>query len=389
MNIIPRHRIEIRFSSILFALLFSRAKKIIQFKGELERYFNHQVMLLQSARAALYYLLRAMPQETVIVPAYTCKVVPEAGLLAGKKIIYVDIDIHTFNMDVNDLKVKMKPDSIIIATHQYGIPCEIDKIAELAKENHCVLIEDCAAAFGSKIGGRLVGTFGLASIFSFEFTKVLSAGRGGFILFKEKALYEKMKLLFGKELHQPNPIFMAKIILLLFSHKIVTLPVVYNFFIRTFYRKFGFSMDQGEIRPYKDELYRYSLSSFEATIGLLNLKRIDDIIQRRWEVAHQYLQGLKETKGLGLPLLPRHSFCSFMRFPVRILSRNRDGFYLRCLEKGLDLGFTYIYSCSKECRNSLLTASQVVNLPMNSHLTDVEVSKIINTMKEIVEAESL
>jgi perosamine synthetase len=388
MNIIPRHRIEITLSSIFFALLFSRAKRIIQFKTELERYFNHRVMFLQSGRAALYYLLRAMPQEAIIVPAYTCKVVPEAALLAGKKIIYVDIDIHTFNMDVSDLKVKIRPNSIIIATHQYGIPCEIDKIAELAKENNCALIEDCAAAFGSKIKNRFVGTFGLASIFSFEFTKVLSAGRGGFVLFNENALYEETKLLVGKELRRPSPMFMAKIILMLFLHKIVTLPMVYNLFIRIFYRECGFSMDQGEIRPYKDELYRYSLSAFEAAMGLLNLKRVGNIIQRRWEIAHQYLRGLNEMKGLGLPVLPPHSYCSLMRFPVRILNQNRDEFYLSCLERGLDLGFTYTYSCSEDCRTSLLAASQVVNLPMNSSLTGAEVVKIISTIKGIVGTKS-
>jgi dTDP-4-amino-4,6-dideoxygalactose transaminase len=108
MKIIPRHRIEIRFASILFALLFSRGKKVIQFKRELERYFNHQVMFLQSGRAALYFLLRALPEEFVIIPAFTCKVVAEAALLAGKKIIYVDIDIQTFNMDINDFRVRSR-----------------------------------------------------------------------------------------------------------------------------------------------------------------------------------------------------------------------------------------------------------------------------------------
>jgi len=384
MNIIPRHRIEIRFTSILFALVFSRAEKVIQFKRELEGYFNRQVMFFQSGRAALYYLLRALPEEFVIIPAFTCKVVPEAALLAGKKIIYVDIDIHTFNMDVNDLKVKMKPGSIIIATHQYGIPCEIERIAEIAKEHHCVLIEDCAAAFGSRIKDRFVGTFGLASTFSFEFTKVVSAGRGGFILFNEGTLYEEVKLLVEKELHKPNPIFMAKIILILVLHKIVSLPMVYDLFIKIFYRKVGLSMDQGDIHPHKDELYGNSLSPIEATLGLLSLKRVENIIRRRGEIGQQYLQGLREVKGFGLPVLPPHASCSWMRFPIRILNQKRNEFYLRCLRKGLDLGFTYTYSCSEECPKSLLAASQVTNLPMNSSLTDSEVMKIIRTAKEAI-----
>lgn len=387
MNIIPRHRIEITLSSLFFALLFRRTKKIIQFGTELERYFHHPVMFLQSGRAALYYLLRAMPQEAIIVPAYTCKVVPEAALLAGKKIIYVDIDIQTFNMDVSDLKVKIRPNSIIIATHQYGIPCEIEKIAELAKENHCALVEDCAAAFGSKIKGKLVGTFGLASIFSFEFTKVLSAGRGGFVLFSDEDLFKRVRLFTQKELHKPSCMFIGKIMSILFLHKILTLPLVYGLFIRAYYERYGLSADRGQIRPRRDALYQYALSPTEAMVGLSNLKRVERIMWRRREVADQYLSSLADMKGVGLPVFPPHAFCSWMRFPVRIINRKREEFYLKCLRKGLDLGFTYTYSCSDTCKNSKLAAQQVVNLPINSYLTDGEVNQIINIVKEVIDVE--
>jgi dTDP-4-amino-4,6-dideoxygalactose transaminase len=180
---------------------------------------------------------------------------------------------------------------------------------------------------------------------------------------------------------------MGKIILILVLHKIVTLPMVYDLFIKIFYRKVGLSMDQGDIHPHKDELYGNCLSPIEATLGLLSLKRVENIIRRRGEIGQQYLQGLREVKGLGLPVLPPHTSCSWMRFPIRILNQERNEFYLRCLRKGLDLGFTYTYSCSEECPKSLLAASQVTNLPMNSSLTDSEVMKIIRTTKEAIQTE--
>jgi dTDP-4-amino-4,6-dideoxygalactose transaminase len=162
---------------------------------------------------------------------------------------------------------------------------------------------------------------------------------------------------------------------------------VYGFFIRVFYEKYGFSTDRGEIRPHMDALYRYALSSVEATIGLSNLRRVERIIRRRWEVADQYLNGLADVRGFGLPVFPPHSFCSWMRFPVRIIHQKRKEFYLKCLRKGLDLGFTYTYSCSDTCKHSTLAAQQVVNLPINSHLTDGEVNKIIKIVKEIIGVE--
>jgi dTDP-4-amino-4,6-dideoxygalactose transaminase len=274
----------------------------------------------------------------------------------------------------------------VLATHQFGIPCEIEKTIELAKENHCVVIEDCAAAFGSRVMGKLVGAFGLASIFSFEFTKVLSAGRGGFILFNDEDLFEKVRLLTNKELNKPSPLFMGKIMSMLFLHKVLTIPFVYSFFIRVFYEKYGFSMDKGEISPRMDALYRHALSPIEATIGLSNLKRVERIIRRRWEVAGQYLNSLAEIKDFGLPVLPPDSFCSWMRFPVRVLHQDKRDFYLACLKRGLDLGFTYAYSCSEQCKNSELAARQVVNLPMNSNLTGGEVMKIIKVVKDVIGA---
>lgn len=388
MNIIPRHRIEIEFSSLLNALLFNRKKHLDGFKTKIENVFGRKTILLQSARGAFYYLLKAMPQKTIILPAYTCKAIPEAGLLAGKEIVYVDIDLHTFNMDVNDLERKIRPGSIIVATHQFGIPCEIDKMARQAKQNGCVIIEDCAGAFGTKIGGNLLGTFGLAAIFSFEVTKVLSAGWGGFILFNDDKLYERVRLIVEGEVEKPSLAFVTKILFNLFFHKFITMSsFIYRVFIAYFYRKYGLTREGGEIIPHKNGLYAYTLSPVEATLGLRNLGRVENIIQKRWDIADRYLKGLLEMKGLGLPVLPRDSFCSLMRFPVRVTNQNKKEFYLKCLGKGLDLGFSFNYSCSERCVNAVLAAQQVVNLPLNSHLRPEEVDRVINVVKEIVGVE--
>jgi len=384
MIVIPRHRIEMKLESILRALLLQRAKNIDLFKAGLERYFEHKILLLQSGRASLYYLLRALPQQTVFIPAYTCKVVPEAILLAEKRIVYVDIDLGTLNMDLEDLRGKIEPESIILATHQFGIPCDMGGIADLGRKYNCIILEDCAAAFGSRVEGKLVGTNGLASLFSFEFTKVLSAGRGGFILFRNEGLLEKVRQLTEQELRSPSPSFLGRVMLTLFFHKMITFPFWYGFFIKAFFMRYGFSMDQGEIRPSLDQLYQYTLSPLEATLGLFNLKRVERILQRRAEIACQYLESLEEIDGLGLPVLPPDSFCSWMRFPVRVLHQDKRDFYLACLKRGLDLGFTYAYSCSEQCKNSELAARQVVNLPMNSNLTGGEVIKIIRVVKDVV-----
>jgi len=367
---------------LLRALLFSRSRHLDQFVIELETLFKRKIILFQSGRGALYYLLKTVPQTTVIVPAYTCKVVPEAVLLAGKEVLYADIDLNTFNMDLHDLKRKIRPGSIVLATHQFGIPCDILPILHLAEDHRCVVIEDAAGAFGSRVHDQRVGTFGVASIFSFEFTKVLSSGRGGFILFNEEDLHGKVKSLIEEELQPPDALFLAKIFLILLFHKIVSRPFFYSLFIDYFRKKYGFSMDRGEILPHKNELYQYSFSPFEALIGLSNLKRVETITLRRWNIAKQYMKELSGLQGIGLPVFPQKTFSSLMRFPVRILHQIREAFYSKCLEQGLDMGFSFTYSCSEECPNAILAAQQVVNLPLNSHLTDREVCRIIDIVRK-------
>jgi perosamine synthetase len=385
LKIIPRHRIEIEWPSLLEALFLSKRENVDTFKAKLVDFFGGKIIFLQSGRGAFYSLLLAMPQKTVLIPAYTCKVIPEAALLAGKEIVYIDIDLHTLNMDVKDLERKIRPQSVIVATHQFGIPCDMEAMAQQAKENECVIIEDCAGAFGSKIKGKRTGTFGLASIFSFEFTKVVSAGRGGFILFNDDPLYDQVRSVVEEELEKPSSRFMANMVLSLLLHKFLTKPLIYRIFINYFSRRFGLSKDRGEIVPEKDELYRYRLSPVEATLGLRNFERVEPIIQRRWEIALRYVKGLSGVEGLALPVFPRDSFCSLMRFPVRVTGQEKKEFFFKCLGRGLDLGFSFNYSCSDRCANSVVAAQQVVNLPLNSHLRDEEVDRVITIVKEVLE----
>ena len=114
-----------------------------------------------------------MPQKKVYLPAYNCWAVAEAVHRAGKKPIYIDISLNDYNMDTSKLEEVLERDSIVIATHQFGIPCDIEAILQIASERQCVVIEDNAAAFGSEIRGKKTGGFALAGIVSFDLSPVL------------------------------------------------------------------------------------------------------------------------------------------------------------------------------------------------------------------------
>ena len=127
-------RSEIRFLDLIRSLFLNQGC-IEKLERQLTEYFGVQKTLLtHSGRTGIYFLLKALPQKKVYLPAYNCWAVTEAAQYAGKEIEYVDISLGDYNMDIAKLRACLEPDSIILATHQFGIPCDIEAIIELARE---------------------------------------------------------------------------------------------------------------------------------------------------------------------------------------------------------------------------------------------------------------
>jgi len=109
-------------------------------------------------RVALYAILKAMgisSNDEVIVPGFTCVVVPNAIMYALAKPVYVDIDKKDYNIDVDKIEEKItKNTKVIIAQHTFGIPANMDRIVEICKRYKLYLIEDACHALGSTYKGK-------------------------------------------------------------------------------------------------------------------------------------------------------------------------------------------------------------------------------------------
>src|SRR5215470_7251187 len=134
-------------------------------------------------RMALYFILTALniPEGSeIIVPALTFWVVPEITRVAGLKPVFVDIDPATFTMNPEAAARAITPNTrAILPTHLYGMACDLDPILALAKRHNLKVVEDCAHALGAQYRGRMVGTDGDASFFSFQAFKPLNTFGGG------------------------------------------------------------------------------------------------------------------------------------------------------------------------------------------------------------------
>ena len=148
-------------------------------------------------RTALFAILRALgigPGDEVILPAFTCVVVPNAIRFTGATPVYADIAPNTYNIDPEDVckKVTSKTCALIIQ-HSFGIPAELDSLLEVAKLYDLPVIEDCAHALGSRYRAQQVGTFGKAAFFSSQWSKPYTTGLGGIAVTSDVTMGRHLK----------------------------------------------------------------------------------------------------------------------------------------------------------------------------------------------------
>ncbi|MEO9121259.1 MAG: DegT/DnrJ/EryC1/StrS aminotransferase family protein, partial [Solirubrobacteraceae bacterium] len=148
-------------------------------------------------RVALYAILRAMgigPGDEVLVPGFTCVVVPSAVRLTGAVPIYADIDAEGFNVDPACVERLLTPRcKAILLQHSFGTPAAIDEVHNLAQAHDLRLIEDCAHTIAGAHHGRRLGTVGHASFYSFQWSKPYTTGLGGMAVTRDPGLAQRLR----------------------------------------------------------------------------------------------------------------------------------------------------------------------------------------------------
>lgn len=150
-------------------------------------------------RVSLYAVLRAMgigPGDEVLVPGFTCVVVPNAVRLTAATPIYADIEPGGFNVDPACVERLLTSKSkAIVVQHSFGIPAALDQVLELAQANDLRLIEDCAHTIAGAHDGRRLGTVGDAGFYSFQWSKPYTTGLGGMAVTRDVELADRLRAL--------------------------------------------------------------------------------------------------------------------------------------------------------------------------------------------------
>ena len=371
-------RVNYNICQLLSSFVFAR-------KGNLKRketeaffsdyYGTRPVKLTSSGRSAIYFILKSLPQKKVYIPAYTCSVVIEAAKFAGKEVCYAPTDIKTYNADHFE---DVDNDSIVIATHQYGLACDIVRIANKCKENGAILLEDCAQSLGTTVRGQLTGTFGDYAVVSFNSSKLLTLpDSGGLIIAKNENLMAKLTPLLDS---LENPTFKQNIVMLrhgiqncLLNNGIVAR--LYHYWFAERYSKMQ-PYEHNELSDNKDYTYYLRMPEWKYALLLQQTKQLDQIINRKRYIFDFYDRVLNNSEVVK-PLCMSDAVCC--RYTIRV--KDRRFFYEKCLKSGIGLEYSHKFiAAPNEFKYEHQMADEIVNLPFYYRLRDSELKNIIKTI---------
>jgi perosamine synthetase len=152
-----------------------------------------------SCTTALHLSLAALgfgPGDEAIVPAFTWIATANVIEHLGGRVVFCDIDLETYNLDIKQLAEKITPRTkAILPVHLFGLAADMDPILALAREHKLWVVEDAACGFGSRYKGRHVGSFGDAGCFSFHPRKAITTGEGGMVTTNSEELITRVRRL--------------------------------------------------------------------------------------------------------------------------------------------------------------------------------------------------
>ena len=382
--------------------VFHPSLLVNKFKHNITPYLanNENIFFYWKGRVALYAILKAMNVgrgDEVILPAFTCVVVPNAILYCGAKPVYVDVDSRTFNINVGKIEEKITSKTkAILCQNTFGLSPDLDAIATLAAKHGVYTIEDCTHGFGGTYKKRPNGTSCDASFFSTQWNKPFSTGLGGFSLINNPALRTKVKAL-EEEKVPPSTKELVSLRLQTLARKFMLNDFLYWKAVRL-YRwlarhnlVLGSSSGQEITSCIMPDSFFKGMSDFQAREGVRSLKDFDALNGLRKRNARAYTDFLKQH---GKTYVSEELFADhlFLKYPIRV--NCRDDFMDLAEQQCIPLGDWFLSPIHPvkdgfdawalnvdEYPVARIVSSQIVNLPTDTK----DVEKVIEFLGKKLE----
>lgn len=336
----------------------------------LEEKFNAQKALLTTSGSTALdmalLLCDLKPGDEVILPSYTFSSTANAPVLAGAKLVFVDIRPDTMNIDENKIEAAItKKTKVIIAVHYAGVSCEMDTILDIARRHNLMVIEDAAQGVMSTYKGKALGTMGDFGCYSFHETKNYSMGEGGALVINNPAYNEKAEILREKGTNRAK-------------------------FFRGQVDKYTW-VDFGD---------SYLPSELNAAYLWAQLEVADEINENRlatWNAYYEAFKPLEEKGYIELPTIPVGCVHNAHMFYIKLKDLEARTDFIEALKKdGVNCVFHYIPLHSApaghkfgrfdgEDEYTTKESERLVRLPLYYNLTLEDREHVIDSVKKYFE----
>jgi len=352
-------------------------------------------------RVALYAILKAMgikPGDEIILPGFTCVVVPNAIIYLGAKPVYVDIDAGTYNIDPEKIEERITAKTrVIIAQHTFGIPADMEKIIDVAKRYNIYVIEDSCHTISSKYKGKEVGTFGDASFFSSQWSKPVTTGLGGWAVINNEQLLERMQRVYS-EFIVPSLKENKILRLQYYIYSMIFKPSLFWPVQNTYRKLSGLGLAIGssskeELECEKPQEYEKKMSLWQQKLlGEKLMKAARDIDHRKW-ITSLYENHLKEKKMETINLAYD---CEpvILRYPFIVEDKSRA--LSEAQKRKIEIGDWFLSPIHPNlggwgsagykkgmCPIAEKICKHIINLPTHHGIESAEVGKIIDFIANI------
>ncbi len=348
-----------------------------------ERCGRRHGIAVSSGTAGLHMIMLGLgikPGDEVITTPFSFIASSNCILYVGAKPVFVDIDPVSLNMEPDRVAAAITPRTkAILAVEVFGNPTHMDKLAKIAQAHEIPLIEDSCEALGGRWAGKPVGSFGRAAVFGFYPNKQITTGEGGMIVTDDDRLAEQCRSLRNQGR----------------SEAIDTAAAAQT------------SAGTGSWLTHARLGYNYRLSEIAAALGVAQMQRLDQILDKRRRVAGMYMKQLMDWQDLILPTVPPggEADMSWFVFVVRLtdqygrVERDRVIKDMRRHEVGVANYFPCIH-LQPPYRERFgyqpgtfpiaeSVSQRTIALPFYNQLDETHIDLIVHTLKVMLQREQL
>ncbi len=347
--------------------------KVHQFERTFQEYIGAPYALaLNSCTAGLHLALVVAglrPGDEVITTPLTFCATANAIIHAGGRPVFVDVEKDSGNIDPNRIEEALTPRTrVILPVHFAGRPCHMDAIMEIARKNNLMVVEDAAHCIEGWYKGRKIGTIGDMTCFSFYVTKNIVTGEGGMVTTHKEGWADKIKM-YG--LHGMSKDAWKRYSDDGFKHYQVIFP--------------GF---------------KYNMMDIQASIGIHQMKRVDQYLKRREEIWERYDTAFADLPAM-LPPPPepdtkhaRHLYTLLL--DIDRTKTSRDDFQKRLYEMNIGTGIhfvslhlhdyyrkTYGYQ-PDDFPHAKFISDRTVSLPLSAKLSEDDVEDVVVSVTKLL-----